>query len=50
MNTRCCRLARSARLEYAGRRRFQLAYFRHAGRWQPVYYGLTLDGCFETIE
>ena len=43
-------VVRNTRLEYAGRGRFHLAYFRHTDRWQPVYHGLTLDECFETIE
>ena len=40
----------STRLEYAGRGRFHLAYFRHTDRWQPVYHGVTLDECFKAIE
>lgn len=40
----------SARLEFAGRGRFHLAYFRHTDRWQPVYHGLTPVECFEIIE
>lgn len=43
-------VVRSARLEYAGRDRFHLAYFRHTNRWQPVYQGLTAEQCFDTIE
>lgn len=43
-------VVRTTRLGYAGRGRFHLAYFRHTDRWQPVYDGLTLDECFETIE
>lgn len=43
-------VVRSTRLEYAGRDRFHLAYFRHTDRWKPVYHGLTLDECFEAIE
>ena len=43
-------VVRSTRLEYAGRARFHLAYFRYTNRWQPVYHELTLDECFETIE
>jgi hypothetical protein len=42
-------VVRSTRLEYAGRNRFHLAYFRHKDRWQPVYHGLTVE-CFDTIE
>ena len=40
----------TTRLEYAGSGRFHLAYFRHTGRWQPVYHGLTPAECFEAIE
>ena len=43
-------VVRTTRVEYAGRDRFHLAYFRHTNRWQPVYHGLTLDQCFEAIE
>ena len=43
-------VVRSTRLEYAGRNRFHLAYFRHTDRWQPVYLGRTVDECFDTIE
>lgn len=43
-------VVRSTRLEYAGRGRFHLAYFRHTNRWQPVYQGLTLRECFDAIE
>jgi len=43
-------VVRSTRLEYAGRDRFHLAYFRHTNRWQPVYQGLTAEQCFDTIE
>lgn len=41
---------RSARLEYAGRGRFHLAYFRHTDRWQRFYHGLTPEQGFEAIE
>lgn len=43
-------VVRSTRLEYAGEKRLHLAYFRHTDRWQPVYLGLTVDGCFDAIE
>ena len=43
-------VAASTRLEYAGRGRFHLAYFRHTDRWQRVYHGLTPDECLKTIE
>ena len=37
------------RLEYAGHRRFNLAYMRHTGKWWEVHQGLTLDKCLKTI-
>jgi hypothetical protein len=43
-------VVRNTRLEYVGRGRFHLAYFRHTDRWQLVYHGLTLDECSEAIE
>jgi hypothetical protein len=30
--------------------RFELAYFRHTGRWFTIYRGLTAAACFEEIE
>lgn len=41
---------RTTRLEYVGRRRFNLAYFRHTGKWLEVYPALSLEDCLETIE
>jgi hypothetical protein len=38
-----------ARLEYAGHRRFNLAYMRHTGKWWEVHQGFTLDKCLKTI-
>jgi hypothetical protein len=38
-----------ARLDYAGNRRFSLAYLRHTGKWWEVHRGLTLDKCLKTI-
>ena len=38
-----------ARLEYLGDRRFDLAYFRHTGKWCVIHSGLTLDDCLELI-
>ena len=38
-----------ARMEYAGDGRFNLAYFRHTGKWWEVYRGLTLNESIETI-
>jgi hypothetical protein len=43
-------VVRTTRLQHAGRGRFNLAYFRHTNRWQPVYFGLTVAECFEVIE
>jgi hypothetical protein len=43
-------LVRTTRLTHTGNGRFDLAYFRHTDRWQPVYEGLTVSECFETIE
>lgn len=40
---------RFVRLTYQGRNRFTLAYFRHTGRWQPVYADLTLAACLQAI-
>ena len=36
-------------MEYVGDGRFNLAYFRHTGKWWEVYRGLTLDVSIETI-
>jgi hypothetical protein len=43
-------VVRTTRLAYVGFGRFDLAYFRHTNRWQPVYSALTAQECFETIE
>ena len=43
-------VVRTTRLAYVGFGRFDLAYFRHTNRWQPVYSALTARECFETIE
>src|SRR5436305_6388449 len=37
----------SARMEYVGDGRFNLAYVRHTGKWWEVHQGLTLEGCLE---
>ena len=39
-----------ARLEYVGRDRFDLAYFRHTEQWWPVDRGVTLDEALELLE
>ncbi len=41
---------RTTRLKHTGRGRFELAYFRHTNRWQPVYSDLTVQECFDAIE
>ncbi len=38
-----------ARMEYVGDGRFNLAYFRHTGKWWEVHRDLTLDESIETI-
>lgn len=38
-----------ARLEHVGGDRFHLAYMRHTGKWEPVYFGLPLAEAVETI-
>lgn len=38
-----------ARIEYVGRDRFDLAYFRHTEQWWPVDYGVTLDEALELL-
>jgi hypothetical protein len=38
-----------ARLEFVGDRHFNLAYFRHTGRWFEIHRGLTLGECLELI-
>jgi hypothetical protein len=39
-----------ARLQYAGDRQFNLAYFRHTGQWWEVAQLLSLDKCLSQIE
>lgn len=41
--------SRFARLEYAGNRKFNLAYMRHTGQWWEIFQGLTLEECIEEI-
>lgn len=43
-------VVRTTRMAYVGFGRFDLAYFRHTNRWQPVYSALTAQECFATIE
>ena len=39
-----------ARLEYVGRDRFDLSYFRHTEQWWPVDRGVTLDEALVLLE
>jgi hypothetical protein len=43
-------VARSARMTMTGFGRFDLSFFRHTGRWFPVYCGLTASECFKEVE
>jgi len=38
-----------ARLEYIGGNRFDLAYFRHTGKWWPVFSAMTLDDALDLV-
>ncbi len=38
-----------ARLEFIGDNRFDLAYFRHTGKWWPVFSGLTIDEALNLV-
>jgi len=40
---------RFARMEYVGKRRFDLAYFRHTGEWWTIHKGLTISQCLMLI-
>lgn len=39
-----------ARLEYVGRDRFDLSYFRHTGQWWTIYRGVTLAEALAMLE
>jgi hypothetical protein len=43
-------VARSARMTFKGFGRFDLAFFRHTGKWFTMGYALTAAECFEEIE
>jgi hypothetical protein len=43
-------VVRHTRMTFAGFGRFDLAYFRHTGRWFTVFRGLTAAECFREIE
>jgi len=38
-----------ARLEFTGDGRFDLAYFRHTGKWWPLFTDLSLDQALESV-
>ncbi len=38
-----------ARLEFIGENRFDLAYFRHTGKWWPVFSGLPVDEALNLV-
>ncbi len=39
-----------ARIEYVGRDRFDLSWFRHTGQWWTVHRGVTLDEALNLLE
>lgn len=39
-----------ARIEYLADNRYNLAYFRHTGKWWVIFYEIPLEECFEAIE
>jgi hypothetical protein len=41
---------RFARMECIGKDCFNLAYMRHTGQWNVIFFGLTLDECLQTIK
>ena len=43
-------VVRHTRMTLRGFGRFDLAYFRHTGKWFTVHRGLTAAECFEVIE
>ena len=43
-------VARSARLTMTGFGRFDLAFFRHTGKWFTTHRGLTAIECFREVE
>ena len=38
-----------ARFEYVGRDSYNLAFMRYTGKWQEVYFELTLEECLKSI-
>jgi hypothetical protein len=43
-------VVRCTRMTLKGFGRFDLAYFRHTGKWLTVYEGMTATECFREIE
>ena len=39
-----------ARLEFMGDDLFDLAYFRHTGKWWPVFFTLTVDEALDLVK
>ena len=39
-----------ARIEYLKENKYNLAYFRHTGKWWVIFYEIPLEECFEAIE
>ena len=39
-----------ARLEFMGDNKFDLAYFRHTGKWWPVFSELTVDEVLDLVK
>ena len=38
-----------ARLEFVGDNRFDLAYFRHTGKWWPIFSAMTVDEALDLV-
>jgi hypothetical protein len=38
-----------SRLEYAGAENFNIAYMRHTGEWNTIYFDVPMDECFSLI-
>ena len=43
-------VVRHTRMTLTGFGRFELAYFRHTGKWFTIFRGLTAAECFREIE
>lgn len=39
-----------ARVAYIGEQRFNLAYMRHTGQWNEIYFALTVEECLTAIK